>query len=291
MICYISKYAGFCFGVSLAVNSAYENVQNGTCMLGEIVHNPTVMTDLKNRGMRMVESVEEIKPGESALIRAHGVPEDVILRLNHLSVPIIDRTCPKVKKIHVIVRKACAEGKRIVIVGNANHPEVIGIIGWCDKSEVIQNESDAFNLINDPANRQDEICLVSQTTFNKKKYESIRDLLINGGLRVDYHDTICLDTSNRQREVSLYADKVDCVVVVGGINSSNSTKLYEIAKESCKKAIHVQSAADMDVKDVIDSDAVFVTGGASTPVENVTLAVETIKRVCLENGILFETAS
>ncbi|MDO4546639.1 MAG: 4-hydroxy-3-methylbut-2-enyl diphosphate reductase [Clostridia bacterium] len=287
MICYVSQYAGFCFGVSLAVDAAYESYSSGACMLGEVVHNPSVVRDLESRGMRRVSDPEQIRPGEKALIRAHGVGEDVINRLRDLSIPVIDRTCPKVKRIHDIVRRATASGNRVVIAGNRSHPEVIGTMGWCAGAVVLETTSDAQEYAEAHSSEGAEICLVSQTTFNKKKYGEIRDILEAGGVKLIYHDTICLDTSDRQRETSEYSKKVDCVIIVGGMNSSNSTKLYEIARSNCK-AMHVESAYGMDIGEVVRLNAVFITGGASTPIENVALAVDTLKNACREAGVPFE---
>lgn len=148
MKCIIPKHSGFCFGVSLAVNAAYENLNEHTYMLGEVVHNPSVINNLQLKGLKLINSIEEIpQKDSSALIRAHGVPESVIHELNQRNIGIIDKTCPKVKRVHDIVANASERGLDIIVVGTPNHPEIIGTIGWSKTNTILLHDiNDAKKL-------------------------------------------------------------------------------------------------------------------------------------------------
>lgn len=285
---YVSKYCGFCFGVSLAVQAAYDESKNSKLyMYGEVVHNPIVIKNLIENNVSVINDIEKISKISSpkVLIRAHGVPECTIKSLEKFNSIIIDKTCPKVKRVHKIVSKAYEENKKIIIVGNPDHPEIIGINGWCNFSAAIVKNLEKAKEIISSLNPKDIFCMVSQTTFNHEKYSKIYKFFTNYLENIEFHNTICNDTSNRQKEILTLSKKVDMVIIIGGKSSSNSTKLFEIAKENCKYAQHIETENDLDLSkfDLISTFA--ISSGASTPIESIKDVIDYIKKYCKKNNI------
>jgi len=291
MKCIVPKNSGFCFGVSLAVKAAYENAGNSAYMYGEVVHNPLVVNDLISRGLPLVNNLSEISTGNDAkiLIRAHGVPKAVMEEVSSLGLDAIDKTCPKVKKIHDIVSEASNRGLDVIVVGKPNHPEVNGIMGWCStRAFLFDTIEDAKAQVPDIVFSDNGICMVSQTTHNDKKYKDIHDYCSSVLNNIEFHDTICAATSDRQSEIRELAQSADSVIVVGGKKSSNVTKLYEIASEYCDVVYHVENEKEIDVAKIGSLNIVVIASGASTPNENVESVVTVISEYCNRNNINFE---
>ena len=265
----LAKTAGFCFGVKRAVETVYEQVE--TCKdkkiytYGPIIHNDEVIKDMKEKGVEVIYSEEELKQLSSGvvIIRSHGVPKRIYRILEEQGVQCVDATCPFVKKIHKIVEKESKAGKHIVIIGDANHPEVKGIQGW-SKSEVsiIQTEEEAraFKPISDK-----EICIVSQTTFNYNKFKYLVEILSERNYNVSVLNTICSATKERQTEAFEIANEVDVMIVVGDKHSSNTQKLFEICRKACKDTYYIQTVEDLDMNQLKSVKKVGITAGASTP--------------------------
>lgn len=291
MIGYVSKYCGFCFGVSLAVKSAYdESKDDKLYMYGEVVHNPIVIKNLTEKNVSIIHNTEEVSKilSPKVLIRAHGVSESTIKSLEKYSAKIIDKTCPKVKRVHNIVSKSHKENKKIIIVGNPSHPEIIGINGWCNcLATIIKNIDHAKEIISS-LNPSDTFCMVSQTTFNYEKYLEIYKFLIKYLKNIEFYNTICNDTSNRQKEIINLSKKVDMVIIVGGKNSSNSTKLFEIAKENCKYAQHIETKNDLDFSKLDLISTFAICSGASTPIESIKMVIDCIIKYNKKNSIQTE---
>lgn len=288
MIGYISKYCGFCFGVSLAVKAAYDESKNSKLyMYGEVVHNPVVIKNLIENDVSIVNNIEELSKISSpkVLIRAHGVPKSTIKSLEKCNSVIIDKTCPKVKRVHNIVSKAYKSNKKIIIVGNPVHPEIIGINGWCDFSAIIIKNLEHAKEIIPSLSPKDIFCMVSQTTFNIEKYLEIYSFCIKHLKNIEFHNTVCNDTSNRQKEVLTLSKNVDMVIIIGGKNSSNSTKLFEIAKENCKYAQHIETQNDLDLSKFKLISTFAVLSGASTPIESIQTIIDYIKKHNKENNV------
>lgn len=263
----LAKSAGFCFGVKRAVEMVYKEAETGKKVytLGPIIHNEQVVQDLEQKGVRVIDTPEELSKAEDAtvIIRSHGISADVYHQLEDKKVRIVDATCPFVSKIHRIVEKKYQEGSCIVIVGNANHPEVEGINGWCNgAATVIGSVSEAENYSQEPARK---LCVVAQTTFNYKKFKDIVDIFSKKSYDIDVMNTICNATEDRQTEAAAIAGDSDAMIVIGGKHSSNTQKLYEICKNVCPDTHFIQTLDDLDLKQFQSFRSVGITAGASTP--------------------------
>ena len=265
----VAKSAGFCFGVKRAVDTAYKEIhENGGIRLytfGPIIHNEHVLKDLEDKGVKVVENVEEIMDNENAtvIIRAHGVSKEICDKLAKKNVNVIDATCPFVKKIHKIVSEKSEEGYEIIIIGSNIHPEVLGIKGWSvAKTTVIGSEEEALQYETD---RDAKICIVSQTTFSYKKFNKLVEIIEKKNYNSIVVNTICNATSERQTEAREIAKKVDVMLVIGSKTSSNTQKLYEICREECENTYYVQTASDIEGVVTDSCVSVGITAGASTP--------------------------
>ena len=270
----VAKTAGFCFGVQRAVDKVYELIdscQDRLFTLGPIIHNEEVVNDLEKKGVR-VASEEELKTlpkGSTVVIRSHGVGKKVYDQLKECGLSYVDVTCPFVLKIHRIVEKESKAGSHIVIIGDPDHPEVVGICGWCIGSyTVICTKQDALDFV-PPESKN--VCIVSQTTFNYNKFKDLVEILSkkrydNTVLNIlNILNTICNATEERQREAKNIAGEVDTMLVVGGRHSSNTQKLFEICKKECGNTYYIQTPVDLDSEMFQCSSYVGITAGASTP--------------------------
>ena len=270
----VAKTAGFCFGVQRAVDKVYELIDScpdRLFTLGPIIHNEEVVNDLEKKGVR-VASEEELKTlpeGSTVVIRSHGVGKKVYDQLEECGLSYVDVTCPFVLKIHRIVEKESKAGSHIVIIGDPDHPEVVGICGWCIGSyTVIRTKQDALDFV-PPEGKN--VCIVSQTTFNYNKFKDLVEILRkkrydNTVLNIlNILNTICNATEERQREAKSIAGEVDTMLVVGGRHSSNTQKLFEICKKECGNTYYIQTPVDLDSEMFHRSSYVGITAGASTP--------------------------
>ena len=270
----VAKTAGFCFGVQRAVDKVYELIDScpdRLFTLGPIIHNEEVVNDLEKKGVR-VASEEELKTlpeGSTVVIRSHGVGKKVYDQLEECGLSYVDVTCPFVLKIHRIVEKESKAGSHIVIIGDPDHPEVVGICGWCIGSyTVIRTKQDALDFV-PPEGKN--VCIVSQTTFNYNKFKDLVEILRkkrydNIVLNIlNILNTICNATEERQREAKSIAGEVDTMLVVGGRHSSNTQKLFEICKKECENTYYIQTPVDLDSDMFQCSSYVGITAGASTP--------------------------
>ncbi len=264
-----AKTAGFCFGVRRAVETCYDQsskAQGKVYTYGPIIHNEMVVRDLEARGISVIRSkqeLEELKEG-TVIIRSHGVEKEICDLIGKQGLKMVDATCPFVKKIHKIVREKSEEGFQIVVIGSREHPEVEGICGWSvTPVTVIENEQQASAFVRE---NDKPLCIVSQTTFNSKKFDKLVEILHL--LRYDRDcilNTICNATEERQKEAAELAGKADVMIVIGGKNSSNTQKLFEICKEKCSQTYYIQTLADLDLSLLPSVGYVGITAGASTP--------------------------
>ncbi|MCI8510086.1 MAG: bifunctional 4-hydroxy-3-methylbut-2-enyl diphosphate reductase/30S ribosomal protein S1 [Lachnospiraceae bacterium] len=262
----LAKTAGFCFGVKRAVDTVYEQVDKGNVYTyGPIIHNEEVVKDLQSKGVRIIENDEELEKLEegTVVIRSHGVRREIYDIIGEKSLELVDATCPFVKKIHNIVDKDSAKGKQIIIIGNKNHPEVMGIVGWCNQSPIVlESEEEARNLT---ISEKKDISLVAQTTFNHKKFNKVVEIFKEKGYNITVYNTICNATEERQKEAASIAKQVDAMIVIGGMNSSNTQKLYDISKKECANTYYIQTLVDLDLAAFESVGRVGITAGASTP--------------------------
>ena len=263
----VAKSAGFCFGVKRAVDTVYQEIEKGEKVftLGPIIHNEQVVEELEEKGVKVINSIEEladIKDG-TVVIRSHGVSEQVIRQLEKYDIKIVDATCPFVSKIHRIVQEKYREGFQIVIIGNKTHPEVEGINGWCkDSAVVLETVSEAEKFRPDP---QKKLCIVSQTTFNYKKFKDMVDIFEKKSYDILVMNTICNATEERQTEAGTIARQSDAMLVIGGKHSSNTQKLYEICSKECPNTYFIQTLDDLNLELFQSFRSVGITAGASTP--------------------------
>jgi 4-hydroxy-3-methylbut-2-enyl diphosphate reductase len=263
----LAKTSGFCFGVKRAVDTVYEQVENGgeIYTYGPIVHNEEVVKDLEDRGVKVINSISELENIKSGkvIIRAHGVSKEICELIENKSLECIDATCPFVKRIHNIVEKESAAGRHIIIIGNDGHPEVEGIKGWSHTpTTVIESEEEALNFT---AESGKKLCIVSQTTFNYKNFKYLVEIFQKKGYDIIVANTICNATQERQQEAMELAAKVDVMIVIGGMHSSNTRKLYELCKSKCEKTYYIQTLADLQIDIPNSVELVGITAGASTP--------------------------
>ena len=263
----LAKSAGFCFGVEKAVNTVYEEAKKENEIvytLGPIIHNEEVVKDMKKRGVEAVkiEDLDSLPKGK-VIIRSHGVSREVYNFVKNSGHRVVDATCPFVKKIHAIVSVQSGKGKTVVIIGNPDHPEVMGIKGWGDKNTYAVENIEQF--INLGLKKDEEIIIVAQTTFNHKKFQEIIDKISLLGYDVRCFNTICNATQERQAEAKKIASNVDAMIVIGDKKSSNTGKLVEICQEECKNTVFIQTLEDLNYDALLSVDSVGITAGASTP--------------------------
>ncbi len=278
----LAKSAGFCFGVDRAVNYLIDECKNTKISTyGPIIHNANVVDKLKASGVESIDDITDLKDGYKLAIRTHGVGKSIIDALEEKSIGYVDLTCPYVKKIHKIVSENYASGKKIVIAGDSAHPEVIGINGWCENSAVILSDTDGAK---DKIQPDDEICIVSQTTLDRKTFEKITNFLKNYCQNTKVFDTICKATSERQTEAAEIAKKADVMIVIGGKNSSNTNKLADICKAYCKDTYKVESFEEIPQDIDIPKKIIGITAGASTPLWIIKEVVSNMTEK--ENGVM-----
>ncbi len=257
----VAKTAGFCFGVNRAVEFL-ENTDNPTATLGPIIHNTAVVENLKSNGVTAIDKIDELPDNTVLAIRTHGVGKHVYDEIDSAGYKYVDLTCPFVKKIHKIVAEKYADGYKIVIIGDKKHPEVIGINGWCENKAIVALDiSDLSGKIEE----YDKVCVVSQTTMDRKTFTKIEKFLKNHCQTIQVFDTICSATNERQTEAEELAKKSDVMIVIGGYHSSNSRKLAEVCKKYCKDTYQIECFEDFPQNIDISAKNVGITAGASTP--------------------------
>ena len=267
----VAKTAGFCFGVSRAVDTVYQHLAEGKKLytLGEIIHNPQVTAELKSKGADVAESIADMTEQRPVIIRSHGVPRSVYEELSAAGLPYVDATCPYVKKIQTIVSEVGAD-TGVLIAGNPTHPEVIGIMGHCSGDYLVfQNDEELQNLEETivKMSKKDWV-LVAQTTFNAKLWKKCVEIAKKLCTNPKNFDTICKATLTRQTEAAQLAAESDIMIVIGGKHSSNTKKLAEICSAACT-TVWVETAeelAEMKGLPFRSGMRVGVTAGASTPV-------------------------
>ena len=262
----VAEHAGFCFGVERAVRIVSDLAEEGVTPLytyGPIIHNETVVEELAEKGVRILNAEEELDTAEpgTVVIRSHGVSRAVQAHMEARGFTVVDATCPFVKKIHRLVEQAGEEGKQVLITGDKAHPEVQAICGWCRTEPTVIDEFEKCPNLS----TNSDLFVVSQTTFNEKKFKEIVEKIIKNGYNATVVNTICNATQTRQREAEALASTVDAMIVIGGSQSSNTKKLYEICKAHCGKTYYIRTLVDLRHQGFQPVRCVGVTAGASTP--------------------------
>ncbi len=273
-----AERSGFCFGVQRAIDLTLqqikENEKSGdsqkplyTC--GPLIHNRSVTSMLEEKGVGTIQSIRDAKSKDCVIVRSHGEPKEFYDIAQKNGVELVDTTCVFVAKIHQIVHDAYEKGCDILIVGNPEHQEVMATNGWCDyKAHIMQNPADAESLVQQHPELMEadrKLVMVCQTTFKIENLESIIRVLKDHGMVFQLHNTICSATRERQDACRELARDVDLMIVIGDTHSSNSKKLFEIAKENCENSILIQDISDFQLKDACKYNKIGITAGASTP--------------------------
>lgn len=262
----LADKSGFCFGVERAVTeaiSAREKFKKKIYTLGPLIHNSDVVNNLKKKGIYPIEldDIYSLKENDVVVIRSHGVAKDILALLESKKINVVNATCPYVSNIQKKVEKYYKLGYSILIVGDINHPEVLGINGWCENTGIISKNGVDLDKL--PL----KICIVSQTTEKQSNWEKVLNIVAKKCREFIAFNTICSATEFRQKAAECISKKVDMMVVIGGKNSSNTTKLYEICKSNCNNTIHVENSGEIP-DNIIKTNkikTIGVTAGASTP--------------------------
>ena len=263
----LAKSAGFCFGVSRSVKMAGELLESGpAASFGPLIHNDEVVAGLEARGLRVINSPEEARPGERVLIRSHGISLAEEEALRRSGAEISDATCPNVARIHRIVAEAGAAGRQVVVLGRAAHPEVRAICGRCEGALVVENAQELEKLLSERPNlRSEALTFVVQTTQTEARLKECDILIKKWCTNAEIFDTICFATSTRQSEAIELASRCDAMVVIGGRKSANSLHLAELCAERCPATQFIENAGELDLSVLSGADTVGVTAGASAP--------------------------
>ncbi len=282
----IGKTAGFCFGVANAVNktSKFLNENSNIFCLGELVHNKQVTGRLEEKGLKIIEDIEQAK--QNVIIRAHGTEKEIYDKAKRMKLNIIDLTCPKVIKIHKLAEEYANNGYYIFLVGNSNHPEIVGTISYCGNNVCAVENEDNVNdaLQNLYKSKIKKLVIISQTTFSLEKFNKITSLvednLKDKDIKLEIKRTICDATRLRQEETEEISSKVDMMIIIGGRHSSNTNKLYEISKKNCKNSVLIEDCEELDLKEIKKHEKIGIMAGASTSQESIKAVVEILNKMC-----------
>ena len=281
----LGKSAGFCYGVKEAVEGAKKELEkaNGKTIycLGEIVHNKHVINNLKEKGLVFIEDIKEAK--DEVIIRAHGIKKEIYEMVKNMNIRIKDFTCPNVLKIHKIAEEYANKGYYIFLIGSKNHPENIGTLSFCgDNVDVIESEEDSkFAIDKFKKSNTCKLLVIIQTTYSVEKFKKIEKIIkenISSDTDLVIKNTICHATELRQKETEEISKKVQFMIIIGGKNSSNTKKLYEIGKKNCENCICIETAEDIDFDKIKNYDKIGVMAGASTPQELIEKVIDRLNK-------------
>lgn len=268
----IGKYAGFCGGVTNSVKKtekALEEYKKIYC-LGELVHNKQVVEKLEEKGLIVVKDLEEVEDNSNVIIRAHGITKEVYDKAKKRNINLIDLTCPKVLKIHDQVSSYRDKDYYIILVGTKTHPEVIGTISFCGDNSVVVENIDELDEIIKSINKE-KVVVFAQTTYKESLFNEItsylKEKLVDKDLVIE--NTICNATHLRQEECKKMAKNKDCMIIIGGKNSSNTKKLYEVSKEYCNNTYLIETVDELNKEELKNYKNIGIMAGASTPKESI----------------------
>ncbi len=257
----LADYLGFCYGVKRAIKIARENAapDGSACTLGPIIHNPQMVERLKDEGVGTIDRLDDLKRGK-VIIRSHGVGPETYERAEAMGLECVDATCPHVKKAQLSAKELAEEGRFVVIVGEKEHPEVHSIVQWAGGNvAVIETVAEAASVPN--ASR---LGIISQTTFSGERFREIVSALLDKSRDIRVMRTICTATDQRQRAARELASKVDVMLVIGGKNSANTTRLAQLCAKICR-TYHIETAEELRPAWFDNIEKIGITAGASTP--------------------------
>ncbi len=273
---FLAKDAGYCFGVRDAVNLAYDTAKRhgDVYMLGDIVHNENVVADLNKAGARVVRSLDEVPDGKPILFRAHGTLVGTWDDAKSKDMNIIDATCPLVKEIHDEVLKLSKEGRKIIIIGDHGHDEVVGIASQVNDAIVVSNEKEAMKL-----RKMKRAGVVSQSTQTIENVQNIINIIMTKVYDLNFVNTICFPTKRNQDQIKDLAKECDVMIVIGSFTSANSKRLTMLAEEINKKSYQVTDADDINIEWFAGAKTVGLSAGASTPDNIINNVLDKIKTI------------
>jgi len=275
----IAKDSGYCFGVRDAVDLAYKTAEESgdVYMLGNIVHNENVVKDLEIVGAKVVRSLDKVPNGKPLLFRAHGTATDVWNEAKDKGMNIIDATCPLVKEIHNEVKALALEGRRIIIIGDHRHDEVVGIASQIKNSIIISSPEEAQNL-----QKMKKVGIVSQSTQTIENVQTIINIIMTKAFDLRFVNTICFPTKRNQQQLKDLSQKCDVMLIIGSFTSANSKRLHQLALERNKKSYQVTCVDDIESGWFNNAETVGITAGASTPdsiIQDVVRYCETLTNI------------
>ncbi len=280
----VDENSGFCFGVREAVRKTDDTIQKNSgnesriYTFGPLIHNQDMIDELSAQHVEIITDLKDAEPNSIVILRSHGVPEVLYHEAKQKDITIVDATCPFVEKIHRIVKEAFLERIPVAIVGDRSHPEVIGINGWCGNAAFIIQKLEDVDSIREP-----KVCLVAQTTITSDFLTNVREALNKKGIKLIENNTICSATEIRQKSCENLSKTVDAMVIIGGRESSNTKKLYEIAKDNCKSVFFIERKEDLPLKDMQKYSKIGIATGASTPERIIKEVIATMSEFITES--------
>lgn len=278
-----ATHSGFCFGVKEAIKKAEDTIASNRGIerkiytRGPLIHNKAVTGQLSREGVAVIESLGEAEEGSILIVRSHGEPEEFYKEAEQKKVTLIEATCPFVSRIHKIAKEASQKGRTVVVIGDKNHPEVRGIVGWADNKFLVINSLEEAKTI-----AMDHLSVVAQTTITGELWDQITEYLMKEKTDVLVERTICNATRDRQSSCESLAKESDLMIVIGDWTSSNSKKLLEIAKKNCENTYFVENINDLPLKEIELCDRIGVAAGASTPERIIKEVIATMSELITE---------
>ena len=272
----LAKNAGYCFGVRDAVDMAYDTAKEhgDVYMLGHIVHNENVVNDLDKAGAKVVDSLDKVPDGRPVLLRAHGTHVDTWKEAKQKNMNIVDATCPLVRDIHDEIKQLEADGRKIIIIGDHGHDEVVGIASQVKNPMIVATPEEAIKL-----RKTKRAGVVSQSTQTIENVQEIVNILMNKVVDLRFINTICFPTKRNQEQIKELSEKCDVMLVIGSFTSANSKRLTDLSKERNKRSYQVTCALDINEKWLEDCNVVGISAGASTPDNIIEEVLERIKEI------------
>ena len=272
----LAKNAGYCFGVRDAVNMAYDTAEEygDVYMLGHIVHNENVVDDLDKAGAKVVDSLDEVPDGRPVLLRAHGTHVDTWEEAKKKNMNIVDATCPLVRDIHDEIKELESDGRKIIIIGDHGHDEVVGIASQVKDPVVVATTEEARHL-----RKTKRAGIVSQSTQTIENVQEIVNILMSKVVDLRFINTICFPTKRNQEQIKELSEKCDVMIVIGSFTSANSKRLTDLSNQRNKRSYQVTCALEIDEKWLKDCDTVGISAGASTPDNTIKEVIDRVKEI------------
>jgi len=272
----LAKNAGYCFGVRDAVNMAYDTAEEygDVYMLGHIVHNENVVDDLDKAGAKVVDSLDEVPDGRPVLLRAHGTHVDTWEEAKKKNMNIVDATCPLVRDIHDEIKELESDGRKIIIIGDHGHDEVVGIASQVKDPVVVATTEEARHL-----RKTKRAGIVSQSTQTIENVQEIVNILMSKVVDLRFINTICFPTKRNQEQIKELSEKCDIMIIIGSFTSANSKRLTDLSNQRNKRSYQVTCALEIDEKWLKDCDTVGISAGASTPDNIIKEVIDRVKEI------------